>query len=144
MPDRYALPMTDQADVPTEIVDRVRSICGALPEVVQEPAWTGVRWCVRSKNFVHAVFISDGWPPAYASAVGVDGPITVLTFRSAHAARDAPTFRRSPFFKPVWFADIAGLIIDGDTDWAEVADLVTESYCLLAPKKLAAKVVRRP
>ena len=29
-----------------------------------------------------------------------------------------------------------------DTNWGEVAELVTESYCLLAPKKLAAQVAR--
>jgi hypothetical protein len=29
------------------------------------------------------------------------------------------------------------MVIDGDTDWAEVADLVTESYRICAPKKLA-------
>jgi hypothetical protein len=136
--------MSDQADVPSEIVERVRSICRTLPEVVEEPAWTGVRWCVRGKNFSHLVFISDGWPPAYASAAGVDGPVTVITFRSANAARDAPTFRRHPFFKPVWFADIAGMIVDDDTEWDEVAELLTESYCILAPKKLAAMVVHQP
>jgi hypothetical protein len=27
---------------------------------------------------------------------------------------------------------------DGTTDWDEVKELVTESYCLLAPKKLVA------
>jgi hypothetical protein len=136
--------MTDQSDVPGEIVERLRSICRALPDVVEERAWTGSRWCVRSKNFVHAVFISGGWPPAYASAAGHDGPITVITFRSALATRDAPMFRRHPFFKPLWFADIAGMVVDDDTDWNEVAELVTESYCILAPKKLAAQVARGP
>ena len=136
--------MADQSDVPVEIIDRVRSICTTLPEVVEEPAWTGIRWCVKGKNFAHVVYIADGWPPAYASAAGVEGPNTVLTFRSANAARDAPTFRTHPFFKPVWFADIAGLIVDDDTDWDEVAELLTDSYCILAPKKLASLVVRRP
>ena len=135
--------MTDQSDTPGEIVDRIRAICRALPEVVEEPAWTGTRWCIKGKNFAHVVFIADGWPPAYARAAGVEGPNTVLTFRSASAAHDAPTFRNPPFFKPVWFADIAGLVIDIDTNWDEVAELVTESYCLLAPKKLAATVARR-
>ena len=47
-----------------------------------------------------------------------------------------------PFFKPVWFRDIVGLTITDGVDWVEVAELVTESYCLLAPKQLAARVGR--
>jgi hypothetical protein len=136
--------MPDPADVPDDIVAAVRAICAALPGVAEERAWTGVRWCVRNKNFAHLVFIADGWPPAYASAAGSDGPLTVLTFRSPHAARDAPTFRAPPFFKPVWFADIVGMVIDDDTDWRDVADLLTESYRVLAPKKLSAMVDRPP
>jgi predicted DNA-binding protein (MmcQ/YjbR family) len=29
-----------------------------------------------------------------------------------------------------------GMVLDGDTDWEEVADLVTESYRFCAPMKL--------
>lgn len=135
--------MTDPTDVPADLVAAVRAICRSLPEVAEERAWTGVRWCVRKKNFAHLVHIADGWPPAYASAAGSDGPLTVLTLRSPLAAYDAPMFRTRPFFKPVWFADIVGLAIDDQTDWHEVAELITESYCVFAPKTLAA-IVERP
>jgi len=37
---------------------------------------------------------------------------------------------------------VVGLVIDAHTDWSEVAELVTESYCLLAPKKLVALMDR--
>jgi hypothetical protein len=50
--------------------------------------------------------------------------------------------RRSSFFKPLWWPDIAGLVHGAGTDWDEVPDLVTDSYRLLAPKKLAASVAR--
>jgi hypothetical protein len=136
--------MSDPTEVPAELVDAVRAICSALPEVVEEPAWTGTRWCVRKKNFAHLVFIANGWPPAYAQAAGSEGPVTVLTFRSPHASRDAPTFRAPPYFKPVWFADIVGMRLDALTDWPTVADLVTESYCVLAPKQLVAMIDRPP
>jgi hypothetical protein len=33
-------------------------------------------------------------------------------------------------------------VLDDDVDWDEVAELLTESYCLLAPKKLVALVDR--
>lgn len=32
------------------------------------------------------------------------------------------------------------MVVDDDTGWDEVAELLTESYCLLAPKRLAALV----
>ena len=34
------------------------------------------------------------------------------------------------------------MVIDAGVDWDEVAELLTESYCLLAPKKLVALVGR--
>jgi hypothetical protein len=86
--------------------------------------------------------ISEGWPPAYAQAAGSKGPACVMTFRAPVAKLAAPRFRRAPFFRPVWFANIAGLFIDADTDWDDVTSLVVESYCALAPKKLLALVDR--
>ena len=32
------------------------------------------------------------------------------------------------------------MILDAEMDWADVAELVTDSYCVMAPKKLAAAV----
>ena len=70
---------------------------------------------------------------------------TVLTFRCPPDELDALTHAGPPFFKPVWFADIVGLVLDDETDWAEVAELVTESYRLLAPRTLAEQLdLRRP
>ena len=34
------------------------------------------------------------------------------------------------------------LVVDDATDWDEVCELVTESFCLMAPKRLAARVAR--
>lgn len=133
--------MIDHANVEPWIVDRLRAICLEFPEADEERAWVGTRWMIRSKNFAHVLAIDAGWPPAYARAAGTDGRVTVLTFRSS-ARLEAPKFSRAPFFKPVWWPDIAGLVIDAGTDWDEVADLITGSYCLLAPKKLAALIDR--
>lgn len=35
-----------------------------------------------------------------------------------------------------------GMVLDADTDWDEVGELLTESYCVQAPKRLAALVDR--
>lgn len=134
--------MQARPEVPPAIVDELHAICSRLPEVVEEQAWVGTRWRVRTKTFAHLVHIDDGWPPAYATAAGSAGPLTVLTFRAGGDELDALAHLGSPFFRPVWFPDIVGMHLDERTDWTEVAELVTDSFCLLAPAKLAAQVVR--
>ena len=132
--------MTALDDVPADVVDAIRSACLALPETYEERAWAGTRWRIRAKTFAHVLLIDHGWPPAYARAVGSDGPIVVLTFRTADPEFYELAPRGEPFFYPGWFRDLAGVAVGPATDWAEVSELVTESYCLLAPKKLATTV----
>jgi hypothetical protein len=134
--------MHSRLDAPPELVERLREICRDLPESYEEDAWVGTRWCVRKKNFAHIVPIEDGWPPAYVRAAGSGADQTILTFRSAGEELAALTAQGPPFFKPVWWHDIVGVVLDDDTDWTEIAELVAESYCLLAPAKLAALVDR--
>jgi len=123
-------------DVPLEIVAAVRTICLGLPEVYEEPAWVGTRWRVRRRTVAHVLTIEAGWPPAYARAAGTDGPVNVLTFRSSLAALDVRSFTGHPFFRPRWWTDIVGMVLDDGVDWDGVADLLTESYCTMAPKRL--------
>ena len=141
MPRRYrraatVRAMPEHAAVAPAIFDALRPICLGLPESYEEEAWAGTRWCVRRRNFAHVVAIHEGWPPAYARAAGSEGPLTVLTFRAPASELDAFREAGHPFFKPVWFRDIVGVVLDADTDWTEIAELVTDSYCVLAPRKL--------
>jgi len=135
--------MTEHADVPPEIAAELRSVCVGLPEAYEEPAWVGTRWRIRKHTFAHVLTIDSGWPPAYARAAGTDGPIIVMTFRSSGPELDALGNAGPPFFQPRWRPDIVGMVLDAGVDWGEVAELVTESYCILAPKKLVARVERR-
>ena len=134
--------MPERAEVAAEVVERLGTICLALPEAREEDAWVGTRWRIRTSTFAHVVAIADGWPPAYAAAAGTAGPATVLTFRADGEELAALSAVGAPFFKPVWFRDVVGMALDDDTDWREVDELVTESYCLLAPKRLVALVRR--
>ncbi len=136
--------MSDHPPVSEDLLARLRACCSAFPEVVEEPAWVGTRWRVRTKAFAHVLMLTDGWPPVYAEAAGVDGPACVLTFRSRGAELELLTHAPRPFFKPVWFPDIVGLLLDDATAWDEVSELLTESYCALAPQQLAALVDRPP
>jgi hypothetical protein len=132
------------AEVQPEIVERLRSICAALPEVHEEDAWVGTRWSVRKRTFAHVLVIDAGWPPAYARAVGSNGPITVLMFRAAGDELELLRNAQPPFFAPVWRSDEIGLELTAPIDWTHVAELLTDSYRAQAPKKLAAQVTLPP
>ena len=136
--------VTEHADVPLETVAALRSVCLGLPEAYEEPAWVGTRWRVRTRTFAHVLVVDSGWPPAYARAAGADGPITVMTFRSAGAELAALSEAGHPFFKPRWRRDEVGMVLDAGVDWDELAELLTESYCVVAPQKLVALVDRAP
>lgn len=103
----------------------------------------GTRWRIRTRTFAHVLTVDPGWPPAYARAAATEGPVTVMTFRSPGPEIDALGSAGHPFFRPRWGTDVLGMVLDADVDWAEVAELLIESYCLLAPRKLV-ELVDRP
>ena len=43
-----------------------------------------------------------------------------------------------PFFAPQAGRGRIGVVLTADTDWEEIRELVTDSYRILAPKKLTA------
>jgi len=126
--------------VPTDLLSKLRLVCLELPEAREQSAWTGTRWNIGTKNFAHVLMINAGWPPAYAEAAKTAGPVCVLTFRLPREQCAAERFRRAPFFRPVWFPNIAGMTLGKRVDWDEVEALIKDSYRVLAPKKLAALV----
>jgi hypothetical protein len=118
-------------DVPDDVTVHVREVCLGLPDAYEERAWVGTRWMVRKRTFAHLL------------GVEVDGtdPVVVLSFRSA--GEELEVLRRAghPFFVLGWGRDAMGMVLD-EPDWDEVAELVTESFCMLAPKKLTMLVDR--
>lgn len=128
--------MDAELSIPVEAVAELRSICLDLPEAYEEQAWVGTRWRSRGRTFAHVLTIESGWPPAYARAAKTDGPSWVLMFRSSPPELDALRSMGRPFFAPPWRADEVGMILSSEVDWAEIAELLTDSYCLRAPKML--------
>ena len=123
--------MTQYAEVPPSIVRRLRSACARLPEAYEELAFpSGVRWRIRTRTLVHVLTIDE--EPA---------PVTVMWVHAAPEEIDALLAVGDPFF-PGWDRGLVGMVLreDGTTDWSEVGELLIESYCLLAPKKLIARL----
>lgn len=127
-------------DVDRATIERLGALCLALPEVVEETAWVGARWRVRGKTFAHVLPVVDAKPASYAEAAGITGPATVLTFRVT--AEERVLFQRlgPPYFSVRWGRDVGGLVLGSDPDWDEIAELVTESYRLMAPRRLASRL----
>jgi hypothetical protein len=121
-------------DVPDDVERRLRELCLALPDAYEERAWKGTRWMVRKRTFAHVLGIETDMTE---SAV-------VLAFRSAGEELEMLRHAGPPFIVLGWGRDAMGLVLDADTDWDEVRELLTESYCVLAPKKLIALVDRPP
>ena len=123
--------MREYIEAPAEITTELRAVCLGLPEAYEEPAWVGIRWRIRKRTFAHVIGVDDG-----------RREFTVMTFRSSGAELDVLRSAGHPFFRPGWGTNVVGMVLEDDVDWAEVAELLTESYCVLAPKKLVALVDR--
>lgn len=123
-------------------IAHVGKIALALPETREEDAWKGVRWRIRGNTFAWVAPV-DGTSPAITRAAGSTELGIVLTFSSEGDERDALVRVGYPFFPTPWSPTRVGMHLGATTDWAEVAELVTESYCLMAPNKLV-KLVDRP
>lgn len=122
--------MPDFAAVPPTILRRVRQACAHLPEAYEEPSPRGVRWRVRGTTLVDVV------------AKDLEqGLVTVMTFHAAGEEHDALIAMGDPFFRG-WGPGLVAMVLrdDGTTDWDEVRELLTESYCMCAPKKLIARL----
>lgn len=132
------------ADVPADLLERVRAICLALPEAFEEPAWTGVRWKVRTRTFAHVFTIDADSSSVMRSALDLEGEVTSVTFRVPGDELQALRDHGHPFVLAGWGRDVMKMHVDHDTDWTEVTELLTDSYCLLAPQKLVARVDRPP
>jgi hypothetical protein len=133
------LSMTEDAsgnvEVPDDIVERIRALCLALPEVTvrvdesriaaRSTAWS---YDIRRRSFCLLVARAD---PAGEA-------VTVLVLRADSDERKALLAGGHPFFPSRAGRDRIGVVLADDTDWTEIRELVTDSYRILAPKKLSA------
>lgn len=73
---------------------------------------------------------------AWADSTGK--PVPVLVLRADPDEREVLLATGHPFFPSRAGRDRIGVVLSDGTDWEEIRELVTESYRILAPKKLTA------
>ncbi len=95
---------------------------------------------MRTRTFAHVLVSQEGYASAYRDVTGVAEPTTVLTFRSTGEELQVLTHVGLPFYRPSWSPTVVGMVLDDETDWQEVAELVTESYRFCAPRKLGRRL----
>jgi len=132
--------MSSPGDVPPEILERLRPICRRLPEAYEEPAWIGVRWRIRARTIAHVYTPDIERFPVYAKHAAGGEPPVVMTFRVPVEDLLGMISQGFPFFQAPWGHNVAAVVLGDHTDWTEIAELITDSYCEMAPKFLAARV----
>jgi hypothetical protein len=123
------------AEAPADILERVRAMCLALPEVTVRVGYSLTRarspaqsFGIRRRSFCLLMAVED---PAGKS-------VPLLVLRAAPEEREAVLSRGHPFFASRASRDRIGVLLTDDMDWEEIREFVTESYRILAPKKLSA------
>jgi hypothetical protein len=115
-------------EVPQDIVERVRTLCLALPEVTVRVDGWAQSFDIRRRSF--CLLVAREGPAGK--------PVPRLVLRSGPDEREALLSIGRPFFASRAGRDRIVVILTDGTDWEEIRELVTESYRILAPKKLTA------
>ena len=127
--------MSTPVEVPEDIVERIRTLCLALPEVTvrADSSLTAARstahsFDIRRRSFCLLVALEDS----------TGNPVPLRVLRVGPDEREALLSIGHPFVASRAGRDRIVVVLTDDTDWKEIRELVTESYRILAPKKLAA------
>jgi len=122
-------------EVPESIVERIRALRLALPEVtvrVDEPLTstrsTAHSFDIRRRSFCLLVALKGS----------ACKPVPLLVLRADRDEREALLSTGHPFFASRAGRDRIVVLLTDDTNWEEISELLIESYRMLAPKKLAA------
>lgn len=123
-------------NMPAAIYESVQQICLALPDAVEKETWGHPTFRVRDKMF---------------AACGADenesGALRVtITMKAEPGEQPSLLAEGYPFFYPKYVGGKGwiGIHLDGDTDWAEIAELVEGSYRVIAPKTLVERLDETP
>lgn len=118
-----------------DAVDRLRALCLALPETTERLSHGEPTWFVRDKKtFVMLAdhHHDDRFGFWCAAPPGVQAELLET---------EPERFFRPPY---VGHRGWLGVYLDVTVDWDEIAAIVREAYCCVAPKRLATAVTSAP
>ena len=115
------------------LIERARGLCLALPETFERETWD------------HPTFrVGSGRGKIFCTAAP-DG--STITVKADPAEREALLAQDDLFYVPPYVGHKGWVGIRSDhalTDWEEISELIATSYCLVAPRRLAARVTSPP
>jgi predicted DNA-binding protein (MmcQ/YjbR family) len=107
---------------------RLRKLCLALPQAVEQEAWGDPTWRIAGRIFaMQKGNYAGGRPSLWVKAPPGEQPTMV-------------ELRPDRFFVPPYVGARGwiGVWLDGKIDWPELSSLIITSYRLLAPKRRGA------
>ena len=116
--------------VAPRVLARLRKLCLALPEATEKVAWGDPTWRVRDKIFAMQKGNDEGGRPSMWCKAPPGGQQILV-------GADPRRFFAPPYVGPKGWI---GVYLDVRIDWNELTDLVEDSYRLVAPKRLAARL----
>ncbi|MGI9004229.1 MAG: MmcQ/YjbR family DNA-binding protein [Pseudonocardia sp.] len=108
---------------------RLRALCLALPEVTEKISHGEPTWFVRRVFVTYADHHHDDRVAFWCAAPPGAQEALVAT-------------RPDRFFRPPYVGGRGwlGVWLEGDLDWDEIVEIVTDAYREIAPKKLVAQL----
>jgi predicted DNA-binding protein (MmcQ/YjbR family) len=115
-----------KASIDDSIMERMRAICLPLPEAEESEAFDAPTFKIRNKNFA-MLHQPDGRTSVWCKAT--------MEAQQALIHSEPKRYYSPPYVgHKGWVA--AWLDADVDPDWEEIDEIITESYRLIAPKRL--------
>ena len=115
---------------PDTWLERLRAICGSLPEVSERPSHGAPTWFVRDKKSFLTLW-----------ADGHHGDLFPHLWCAAPLGAQEELIGQEPerFFRPPYVGHRGwlGVRLDGDVDWDEMEAICHDAYRAVAPKALA-------
>jgi hypothetical protein len=110
---------------------RIRAICLAFPEVTERRSHGAPTWFVRDKSVFVTAFADGHHANAFPHLWCAAPPGAQEELVAAEPGR---------FFRPPYVGGRGwlGVWLDGEVNWAEIAELCEDAYRVVAPRRLVA------
>jgi hypothetical protein len=115
--------------VERDLLGRLRKICLAFPEVTERPSHGAPTWFVRGKSSFASLWEHGHHRDDFPHLVCAAPPGAQEMLVAAEPDR---------FFRPPYVGGRGwlGVRLDGEVDWAELAELCEDAYRSVAPTRL--------